>query len=351
MNEQIMKTKKQVAGILILVLLVVFTFFIYLRDYSLHELWRALENADLAYLLAGLGAMFVFVICEGMCIYLIVKELGYKTSFKSCFEYSNIGFYFSAITPASSGGQPMQIYYMNKGNIPLSAASITIFYVVYVYQIAMVVQGLVMGILYHGTAVQFIMKLKYLFLFGVIVNTAVIVLLFGLMYSKRFIPAMVSILVKIANKLPYFNKKEGVKEKLTSSLESYHEKAMILKKHPGLFIKVFVVTMIQISALNIVPALVYLGFGYKADQFWELITCQSLLTISVSAVPLPGAEGVTQSGFLQAFDIFFQKESMLPAMLIQRVISFYLPLLLSFFFYIFTQLRVIRQGKQVGSTR
>ncbi|BCJ93188.1 phosphatidylglycerol lysyltransferase [Anaerocolumna cellulosilytica] len=345
MNKQIMKTKKQVAGILILLVLIAFTFCIYLRDYSLQELFRALKQVNMVYLLAGLGAMFLFVLCEGMCIYLIVKELGYKTSFIRCFEYSNAGFYFSSITPSSSGGQPAQIYFMNKDNIPLSVSSITIFYVVYVYQIVMIVQGFIMGILCSGTAIQFIMKLKYLFLFGIIVNTAVILLLFGLMYSKKFVPALVSILVRIANKLPFFNKKAGIEKKLTSSLSSYHEKAMILRKHPRLFIKVFAVTMIQMIALNIVPSLVYLGFGNRADNFWDLITCQSLLTISVSAVPLPGAEGVSQSGFLQVFNIFFQKDTMILAMLIQRVLSFYVPLIISFLLYIFTQLRVIRTSE------
>lgn len=343
MNEQIMKTKKQVAGILILAILIAITFFFYLRGYSYRDLWKALEHANYRYLLAGLGMMFLFVSCEATNIYMITKVLGYKTPFMRCLGYSNIGFYFSAITPSASGGQPAQIYYMNKDKIPVTVSSITIFFIVFVYQIAMILLGSIMAVLRSSMAIQFITKLKYLFLFGVIANTAVLFLLFSLMFSKKLVPAIISFFIKIINKFSFLKKAEGFIEKLEQSVLSYHEKALLLKRHPVLFIKVLFVTMIQMTALNLIPSFVYLGMGNRADNILDLITCQSLLTISVSAVPLPGAEGVVQSGFLQVFDVFFKQDLIISAMLIQRVISFYIPLIISFLVYIVTQLRMMRQ--------
>lgn len=343
MNEQALKVNKQAAGILVLIILMAVTFFFYLKGYSCHDLWRAIQNADIFWLLAGLGMMFLFIGCEAVNLSMITKALGFKMPFGRCLEYSGIGFYFSSITPSASGGQPAQIYYMAKDKISVTAASVTIFFTVFVYQLAMILWGAIMTFLQGSVAVWFILKLKYLFLFGVIVNTAVIFLLSSLMFSKKMIPFLASFCVKILNKFHLFRQAGTLKEKLEGSVKDYREKAGILRGHPLLFIKVLLVTMIQMAALNMIPSLVYIGLMHRTDHILDLITCQSLLTISVSAVPLPGAEGITQSGFLQVFTRFFKQDTLISAMLIHRALSFYIPLVFSFLVYIFTQLRIIRQ--------
>jgi glycosyltransferase 2 family protein len=343
MYDQEMKAKKQIAGVLLLLLLVVFTFFFYLRGYSYGELGNALRNANYAYLLLGLGMMFLFICCEAVNIRMIMKVLGYEITIGRCMQYSSIGFYFSSITPSASGGQPAQIYYMKKDEIPVATSSITIFFLVFVYQIAMMLLGIIMSFLRYSMAVNFIAKLKYLFLFGVIVNTGVIIVLFLLMFSKKLVPLLVKAVLKIAGKIRFLRKLVNNEEKLSRSLEAYHEKALLIKDHPVLFFKVLFVTIIQMIALSLIPLLVYLSLGYHTNHMADFITCQSLLTISVSAVPLPGAEGISQGGFLQVFAMFFNRKTLVSAMLINRVISFYLPLVFSFGVYIITHLRIARQ--------
>lgn len=339
-----MKAKKQAAGIVLLIFLIVVTLFFYLRGYSFKELSDALKNADFFYFLTGMIMMLVFIICETINNQMIAKVLGYSISFQRSFEYSCVGFYFNSITPASSGGEPAQIYYMNKDKIPVTISSIIIFFTVFVYQIAMILLGCVMALLRGSITVWFVSRLKLLFIFGIIANTGVIIVLLALMYSKRLVPAFLSLIIKIAYKLPFCKHPEKLKIKMEKSIITYHEKSGVLMRHPVLFLKVLFVTMIQMIAFNIVPALVYMGMGNqpKAGSILDLLTSQSLLTISVSAFPLPGSEGVSQSGFLQVFQYFFDQESIIPAMLIQRTIGFYLPLLFSFLVYIFMQVRMIR---------
>ena len=43
------------------------------------------------------------------------QKEGYKAStLPRCIQYSFIGFFYSGITPSATGGQPVQLYYMNK---------------------------------------------------------------------------------------------------------------------------------------------------------------------------------------------------------------------------------------------
>ena len=56
----------------------------------------------------------------------ILKTLHAKSNFWKNVKYSLIGFFFSGITPAASGGQPMQVYYMHKDKIPAAHATLTL---------------------------------------------------------------------------------------------------------------------------------------------------------------------------------------------------------------------------------
>lgn len=344
MHDRGMELKKQVGGVLLLLVLIAVTFHIYMKGYTLHELQYALANADARYLLGGLGMIFLFIFCEAVNIDLILKALGYRTTFFRCFEYSSLGFYFSSITPSASGGQPVQIYYMKRDRLPLAVSSVTIFFIVSVYQIAMILVAAVTAFLRFTAASYFAGKLSLLLLYGVIINTGAIFLFFSLMFSKTFVPGLLRLGLRLGTKFRLIKQIDRLQNKLDHSLVSYHEKAMVLKKHPLLFIKILLVSILQMISFNSIPALVYCSMGYDTERIPDLITCQSLLTVSVSGVPLPGAEGVSQVGFLQVFDAYFSPDMLTCAMLIHRTISFYLPLLLCFALYLFTHIRTSRHS-------
>ena len=81
-------------------------------------------------------------------IYRNLKILKEDTSFKDCLKYAIVGFFFSAITPAASGGQPVQIYYMHKDNINYTNATVTILIQSFSYLLSMFLFG-VFGYIYN----------------------------------------------------------------------------------------------------------------------------------------------------------------------------------------------------------
>ena len=56
---------------------------------------------------------------------------------------------------------------------------------------------------------------------------------------------------------------------------------------------------------------------------------QAMVSLSVGALPLPGAVGVGEGGFLAAFRMLFPSQLLGGAMLLSRGISFYLFVLLT----------------------
>ena len=87
--------------------------------------------------------------------------------------------------------------------------------------------------------------------------------------------------------------------------------------------------LVQLTALFLVPFVVYKAFGLSGHGAMELVGAQALLTLATSSLPLPGAVGATEGGFVTLFALFFGTSLVTPAVLVSRGISFYAFLLLS----------------------
>ena len=83
-------------------------------------------------------------------------------------------------------------------------------------------------------------------------------------------------------------------------------------------------TTVQIVALHSVPFWIYKAFGLSGYSLGTVVMLQAVLYISVSALPLPGAVGVSESGFMVIYKTLFPVQILSSAMLVSRGISFYL---------------------------
>ncbi|MCD6450217.1 MAG: flippase-like domain-containing protein, partial [Thermotogaceae bacterium] len=72
--------------------------------------------------LASVGILFV----DSFRTYYLIRVLGYKLKYSHALENSVLGFYVSAITPFSAGGQPFQIWHLTKLGLKVEEASIVV---------------------------------------------------------------------------------------------------------------------------------------------------------------------------------------------------------------------------------
>ena len=77
------------------------------------------------------------------------------------------------------------------------------------------------------------------------------------------------------------------------------------------------------------PVAVYHAFGLTGSSAMSIICTQALVTLAVSNLPLPGAVGASEGGFVAAMALFFGPALVTPAVLLSRGISFYAFLLVS----------------------
>ena len=93
-------------------------------------------------------------------------------------------------------------------------------------------------------------------------------------------------------------KAESLREKLSEQIEEYSAAAVYLKENRSMFAKTLLTTFVQILAMYAVPYLVYKSFGLDSYTMSQVISLQAVLYVAVSALPLPGALGVSESGFM-----------------------------------------------------
>ncbi|WP_303825606.1 lysylphosphatidylglycerol synthase transmembrane domain-containing protein, partial [Ruminococcus flavefaciens] len=108
----------------LILVITLFTLNLIFKDQELSEIISDLRSADPLWITIGAAAAVLFVSGESSIIHYMLRVLDQKTSFLRCLKYSFIGFFFSYITPSSTGGQPMQMYHMKKDKIKIGYSTL-----------------------------------------------------------------------------------------------------------------------------------------------------------------------------------------------------------------------------------
>ena len=168
--------------ILIFFVTAIVLFFV-LKD-EFNQIVGEFAKVDIKYILIAVFFFFLSMFIRGYVNYKSVNNKK-KISLMESFKHIVIVQFFNNVTPFSLGGQPMEIYMIQKHNIKTAdATNITIQNFIF-YQLGLVIFGLIAvsynyiyGVFPPGSL------LKKLVLLGFIFNTFVVFMLFFIMLSK-----------------------------------------------------------------------------------------------------------------------------------------------------------------------
>lgn len=323
--EKTKKIKQTIRNLIGFILLICLTFFLIFKDENIPEILKIATNVDQKYILIAILAMFVFILCETLNIGRVLKELGEKSNFIKNIKYTLIGFFFSAITPAASGGQPMEIYYMHKEDIKVANSTLALLIHLWSFQIITISFGIISTILNFEVVKG---GLIYLVILGIMLNSIALTLLAISIFSKKLSEGVIKAAVKIL-KLFKIKNIEEKQEKLEAELEKYQESAKYIKAHKLIMLKTLLTTVVQIIVYYSIPYWVYRSFGFCQYNIFQIITLQAVLYATVSGIPSPGAVGVSEGGFIEIFKNVFPNTMISGAILLNRGISFYAFVLIS----------------------
>lgn len=337
-----MSGKKRYLGWIFLAVLMAVTGGVLFRGQSVGMLWESLRRVKIPFLCGGLCLMLGYVGCEALCTRQILRRLGHRVPYRRCLGYSFVGFYVSSITPSATGGQPAQIYCMSQDRIPAAHGALNMMLIAACYQTATLIWGGGVWLL-CPQAGEFRGGMGLLLFYG----AGMMVLLTAGMGMVMFLPGLsrriCEGILRLLETLRLLRHPESAREKLERQMEEYARGAACIKTNPGLTLQVLGLCMVQLGMLFSVPWAVYHAFGLQGYSWLQIAGLQALLTLAVSNLPLPGAVGPAEGGFVATFTTVFGAEMVTSAMLVSRGISFYAFLAVSFCVSMAVHLRLRRQ--------
>ncbi|MCR4745909.1 MAG: flippase-like domain-containing protein, partial [Lachnospiraceae bacterium] len=152
-------------------------------------------------------------------------------------------------------------------------------------------------------------------------------------------------IVNFVNSIHELKKYDKHINDINKVMKNYREGAAYILKHRKVFYMVLISTFLQRTCRFAVTYAVYRAFGLSGTSFAWIILLQAIVNVSADMIPIPGAVGVSENCYLNAFSEVFGKKLVLPSMVLSRGISFYGLVLLSGVLVVFLQLKSVAEVK------
>jgi len=326
----IKKILKYALNIGLILVITLFTLNLIFKEQELPEIISDLKLADPRWIALGAVAAIFFVAGESSIIHYMLRVLEQKTSFLRCLKYSFIGFFFSYITPSSTGGQPMQMYHMKKDKIKIGYSTLIMLLITIAYKSVLVLLAMGFLIFNFDTVALYAGDMKWLIVLGFALNLSFIILLLLVFIKPIWARALGIKIVDLLTKLHIMKRrnKEKYTEKLIRICDTYAMGADYIKKNLSVVFNVFLMTVVQRICLFSITWIIYRAYGMNETRYIDILTIQIMIAVAVEMLPLPGAAGITEGCFLLAFTEIFTMERVKPALLISRGLNFYLILII-----------------------
>lgn len=314
-------------GILLLIFTVLVLIFVLKDDFS--SIVTLLSNANMVWLTVACLLQIGMIIFESLAFDQIIKSYKKTHPFVKTLKLDLMTKFFNGITPFSTGGQPMQVYYLSKDGFRVTKATNIIMQNFILYQLALVTVGtiaLVLNIIFDYFKSALV--LKYLVTIGFIINSLVMVFLFIISFSEKFNKFIVNLALDILTRLKIVKDREKQKEKWMERCNDFHEGATYIKNNKFLCFKGYIYNIIALVMLYMIPYFVFLALGdIGSISLVSATVASSYVAIIGSFVPIPGASGGIEYGFLEFFGNFVGGSLLSATLLIWRSITYYIPMI------------------------
>ncbi len=329
----------------VLLLLAALTVSAIFKGNDMAAVFAAMGKLHPAYLCAAAATAIFFVSAEGLMIWYLLRLLDYKTSAAVCIKYSFVGFFFSGITPSATGGQPMQLYYMQKEGHKVSDSTVVLMTVAVIYKFVLVVMGVGILIFYHEPLALYLKQYLYLYYLGLFLNTALVVILLFIMVSPKCFKGIVVFSEKVLKKFRLLKSSRERTEKLIEMADQYHEAVLFFLKNKSRIAAVIGFTVVQRCSVFFLTWLIYKGLGLEGTTAFTVMSLQAAIYIAVDMLPLPGAQGITEMMYKTAFSMIFPGAFLTASMCVTRGLNFYMVLMISALVSLWCHFRSRRTGK------
>ncbi len=323
-----MKNKKLNFFVLFIALALVLYFT--LKD-DFNGIISELKKVNILIFIISIVILLISLFFKSASLKIFIKQYKKGYSSLSAYNLTLIGQFLNGITPFQSGGQPFQVYLLKKDGVRITDSTNALIKDYLSYQIALILVGIstiLINLNFHVLSKN--VYLNGLIFLGFFINLVVLAMILIVAFAKNTG-------LKIANKIIHFIfkfrivKKFGTSEdRLKTSLNHFYETGSEIGKDRWLIIRGVVYNIIHLLLLYLIPFIVFKALGLADISITESIIATSFVMLIGNIIPIPGATGGIEYGFMQFFGIFASGPILSGAMLLWRFVTYFLAMIIGF---------------------
>ena len=293
--------------------------------YALVPLSNSLEQGDSTaftdiiarmnwwYLLVAVLLCVLMFATDTLKYTLLTRSYGYKLGIAKDMKVALIGKYYEAITPFSTGGQPMQIYYFYKNGIPgTKSTSVTMVkYAVQMLAVTVacaVIMGAGMGALdmVEETAVRNTILICGWVGFGI--NAFIPVFVTFIVFCPRPVTWLINLFIRLLYKTRIVKNAEKLESAIRKWMDDFAIFSQFIYKKPLTFLLLFLLCLCEPLLEFSMPYFLLVAMcggeimGLSGGAlFFAVMALSMYATYSAAFIPTPGNSGAVETVFMLAF--------------------------------------------------
>ncbi len=262
-----------------------------------------------------------------------------------------LGKYYDAVTPFATGGQPMQIYYLNTKGISGGNSS-AIVLIRYIFSImcwiilgaALMIAGAAKGVL-DGVSGGNLLKITGWVGIGINLIIPVFVLLFLLL--PKLMRRLSSGVIWLGCKIRLVKDADKAKERAEKIVDDFKNSFKLMAKSPVNFVLLIAVCFLESAITFAVPYFVMLAFSCPVDGLFITVSSLNVYAIfGVSFIPTPGNSGVIEGMGALAFSVA-AGPALVWSVIAWRLFTFYIYIIIGIFISVYDIIRKNKRGKSL----
>jgi len=200
---------------LVYVLVVAFIFVAWaLHTGQVPAIMKQLGALDSKWLWLSAGLLVGYILIRALTLYAYLKSEGTPLSYAKSLAVTGIGQFYSAITPSSSGGQPLEIIAMARWDVPgpMATAAVSVQFIC--FQLALVLLGAGLWIFTRSHVALYLGGLTWFVALGFILNSGMPLLVVLLGVSRPVMNAITRAAVWLLTHLRIVKNREVAQQKI-----------------------------------------------------------------------------------------------------------------------------------------
>ena len=316
---------KLVFNIFVICLCVGIVCFFFFSEDGLRDLLQSGQGIIWQWIVVAVISQLVYMFTETTVIYLFIRERYKNFSYLNALKVSFTGLFWSAVTPSSTGGQPMQIYLLHSMNVEIGYATSRLMQKFLVYQVVLTLISIISVILNFGYILtnDNIVFMIILLVFGFVSQLAVTLVIVMFSFSPNISRKFIMFFAKVLGKIKIIKNLDSKISDIDKQLDTFHSSNKNIYKKPKLLIPALILTFVQFIAMFLVPYFIYLSFGLTDIGPVQIATSQAFVNLMSGMIPIPGASGAAELGYTAFFGAIFVGGTLKSSALIWRVINYY----------------------------